>query len=371
MKPVTTLLFHFPRRAFTCNNYPYTTTRDTHTEAELIGIPGITYLDNKPMKSPLTLLFGLNLILLACSCERKPVTTVPEPADPPADKPAPAQTPPAAPFPVVWTLSEGVAAPESTYLDQESGFLFVSQIGEGGGMAEDGDGWISKLTPEGKVIQEKWATGLNAPKGLRSAGDKLWVADINRILAFSIASGEKVSEVKVPGALFLNDLACAKDGTVYVSDMLAGKIYQFKEETLSLTVLIEGDQIGHPNGLLIQNERLIIGGWGQEIQNDFSTEKPGRLLSFDLKSEELTAITADPIGNLDGVESDGADGFVVTDWIAGRVMHITAEGESKVLATFPKGAADHAYLADKKWLILPEMLENRITAFDLGKVINP
>ena len=329
----------------------------------------------------MTLLFGLNLILLACSCERKPVTTVPEPAESSADKPtptqtppaesAPAETPPAAPFPVVWTMSEGVAAPESTYLDQESGFLFVSQIGEGGGMAEDGDGWISKLTPEGKVIQEKWATGLNAPKGLRSAGDKLWVADINRILAFSIASGEKVSEVKVPGALFLNDLACAKDGTVYVSDMLAGKIHQYKEETLSLTVLIEGDQIGHPNGLLIQKGKLIIGGWGQEIQNDFSTKKLGRLLSLDLASGEITPITPDPIGNLDGVESDGADGFVVTDWITGRVMHITAEGKSRVLATFPKGVADHAYLADKKWLILPEMLENRITAFDLSKVLKP
>ncbi len=323
------------------------------------------------MKLPLLLVFGLNCILLACSCERKPVTTVPEPAESSADKPAPTESPSATPFPVVWTLSEGVAAPESTYLDQGSGFLFVSQIGEGGGMAKDGDGWISKLTPEGTVIQKKWATGLNAPKGLRSTGDKLWVTDIDRILAFSITSGEKVSELTIPGALFLNDLACAKNGTVYVSDMLAGKIYQYKEETLSLSVLIEGDQIEHPNGLLIQNGKLIIGGWGQKIQDDFSTETLGRLLSLDLKSGEITPITPDPIGNLDGVESDGSDGFVVTDWNAGKVMHITAAGKSRVLATFPKGAADHAYLTDKKWLILPEMLENRISAFDLSKALNP
>ncbi|MFP6874162.1 MAG: hypothetical protein VCA55_11710 [Verrucomicrobiales bacterium] len=323
------------------------------------------------MKLPLPLLFGLNCILLACSCERKPVTTVPEPAETSADKSAPAETTSAEPLPVVWALSKGVAAPESTYLDQKSGFLFVSQIGEGGGMAKDGDGWISKLTPEGKVIEEKWATGLNAPKGLRSTGDKLWVADIDRFLAFSIKSGKQVAEVKVPGAKFLNDLACAKDGTVYVSDMIAGKIYQYKEETLSLSVLIEGDQIEHPNGLLIQKAKLIIGGWGQGIQDDFSTKKLGRLLSLDLKSGEITPITPKPIGNLDGVESDGADGFVVTDWIAGRVMHITAEGKSRVLATFPKGVADHAYLADKKWLILPEMLENKITAFDLSKALKP
>jgi sugar lactone lactonase YvrE len=321
------------------------------------------------MKLPLSLLLGLNLILLACSCERKPVTTVPEPAETSADKPAPAETPSAEPFPVVWTLSEGVVAPESTYLDQESGFLFVSQIGEGGGMGKDGDGWISKLTPEGKVIQAKWATGLNAPKGLRSTGQTLWVADIDRILAFSIESGKQVTAVKVPGAKFLNDLACAADGTVYVSDMIAGKIYQYKDDKLS--VLIEGDQVGHPNGLLIQKGKLIIAGWGQDIQDDFSTKKLGRLLSLDLKSGKITPITPQPTGNLDGVESDGAGGFVVTDWIAGRVMHITAAGKSRVLATFPKGAADHAYLPDKKWLILPEMLENRISAFDLSKALKP
>ncbi|MCP4849882.1 MAG: hypothetical protein GY899_18240, partial [Verrucomicrobiaceae bacterium] len=199
-------------------------------------------------------------------------------------------------LPAVWSLSKGVTAPESIYLDKKSGFLFVSQIGEGGGMAKDGDGWITKMTPEGKVVEKKWATGLNAPKGLRSSGDKLWVADIDRILAFSITSAKKVSELKVPGALFLNDLACGKDGTVYVSDMLAGKIYQFKEETLDLSVLIEGDRIEQPNGLLVHKGKLIIGGWGQNIQSDFSTETPGRLLSLDLKSGELNAITTDPIG---------------------------------------------------------------------------
>ena len=272
-------------------------------------------------------------------------------------------------LPVAWSLSENVAAPESTYFDKKSGFLFVSQIGKGGGKGKDGDGWISKLTLQGKVIEQKWATGLNAPKGLRSAGDKLWVADIDRILSFSISSGKKLDELKVPGALFLNDLACDKDGTVYVSDMLAGKIYQYEEKTLKLSVLAEGDKIEHPNGLLFHKGKLIIGGWGIDIQDDFSTKKPGRLLSLDLKSGELHAITKDPIGNLDGVESDGGDGFVVTDWIAGNVIHINGEGNPRILATFPKGAADHAYLPDKKWLILPEMLENKISAFDLKQAL--
>ncbi|MCP4847107.1 MAG: hypothetical protein GY899_04070, partial [Verrucomicrobiaceae bacterium] len=89
------------------------------------------------------------------------------------------------------------------------------------------------------------------------------------------------------------------------------------------------------------------------------------------KSGELNAITTDPIGNLDGVESDGADGFIVTDWIAGKVIHVNGDGNARALATFPKGAADHAYLPEKKWLLLPEMLENKIGAFDLKKALKP
>ena len=53
--------------------------------------------------------------------------------------------------PVVWEVTEGIKAPESAYWDAEAGVLFLSQIGGGGGTAKDGDGWISKLSREGKV----------------------------------------------------------------------------------------------------------------------------------------------------------------------------------------------------------------------------
>ena len=161
--------------------------------------------------------------------------------------------------------------------------------------------------------------------------------------------------------------ACSKDGTVYFSDMIASKIYQYKNKKIS--ILIEGADIEHPNGLLVEGENLIIGAWGKEIQDDFTTKTLGRLLSLNLKTKKITPITAKPLGNLDGVESDGKGGYVVTDWIAGKVFHVLKLGTSKTLATFSKGAADHAFIADKKILILPEMLENKVGAFDLSPLI--
>mgnify|MGYP002629777321 CR=1 FL=1 len=271
-------------------------------------------------------------------------------------------------FPVVWSITEGLKAPESAYVDPKSGFLFLSQIGEGGGKAKDGDGWISKLTIEGKMVEDRWVTGLNAPKGVRSHENTLWVSDITRIVGIDIAKGKIIHDIEIEGALFLNDVATGPDGTVYVSDMAAGKVYAHKNGKTS--VFVEGPEIEHPNGLLVHGGKLYLGGWGKNLKDDFSTDPLGRLLAIDLKTKKQTAITPKPTGNLDGVEADGTGGFVVTDWRAGKVFHIKKRGKVRTLMSLPQGTADHAFLPYKKWLILPEMLVNKLTAFDLSKAID-
>ncbi len=270
-------------------------------------------------------------------------------------------------LPIAWELTEGVKAPESAYLDPDSGFLFLSQIGDGGGLGKDGDGWISKLTVHGKVVKAKWATGLNAPKGLRSANGVLWVADIDRLIGFDIKTGTQKAAHQIQGAKFLNDVAAGPDGSIYVSDMLASAIYRLKDGKIS--VLAGGARIESPNGLLVDGNRLLIAAWGLDIQDNFTTKTPGRLLSLDLSTKKVTPITPTPTGNLDGLELDGHGGYVVTDWIAAKLFHISKNGKIKLIASFPKGAADHAYLPKRRLLILPQMRENKVTAYDLRKYI--
>jgi sugar lactone lactonase YvrE len=206
-----------------------------------------------------------------------------------------------------WTVADGVETPESAYVDTASGSIFVSMVaGEPG--ARDGNGRIMKLAPDGTVVAAAWVTGLNAPKGLRSHDGTLWTADIDEVVAIDIAEGRVVSKLKIDGAQFLNDVAVADDGTVYVSDMLASRIYAVKDG--SATIFAEGDDIEYPNGLLVEGNRLIVGGWGKP-EPDFSTKVPGHLFALDLTSKQKTLITPMPLGNLDGVESDGRGGYVV------------------------------------------------------------
>ena len=264
---------------------------------------------------------------------------------------------------VAWSLGDedGVRAPESAYYDADTGALFISQMGEGGGGAKDGDGWISKLDTAGKILNDKWVVGLNAPKGLRSHRGTLWVTDIDRLIAIHIASGRIAHTVEVPDAKFLNDVAIDDEGAVYVSDMQTSRIHRYHNGELS--VFAEGRDMENPNGLLVEKDKLIVAAWGLDIQHDFSTAVPGRLYALDLKTRQRTDLT-EPLGNLDGLEADGRGGHIVTDWVSGDVYRIR-KGEVKIIMKLPKGAADIAFLTDRDRLIIPRMLENQVTAFDL------
>jgi hypothetical protein len=265
-----------------------------------------------------------------------------------------------------WSLSEGLNAPESAYLDAGSGFLFISQVGmrPGGTPADkDGNGVISKVTPEGKVVSANWVTGLNSPKGLRSHGGTLWVSDVDEVVVIDIASGTIKSRVKVEGSKFLNDVATGPDGTVYVSDMATSKIHRIKDGKVS--TFAEGEQLEHPNGLLVEGDSLVVAAWGKP-EPDFSTKVPGRLYRLNLATAAKTLITPNPTGNLDGLESDGKGGYIVSDWVAGKIYRIGADGDTRLLRQMKQGTADIAYLPASRTLIVPHMLENRVQAYDLS-----
>ena len=70
----------------------------------------------------------------------------------------------------------------------------------------------------------------------------------------------------------------------------------------------------------------------------------------------------------DGVEIDGKGGFIVTDWVNGKLFHITSTGAVTILQEYEKGVADHAYLPKKRLLLLPHMMNNTLTAFRMRRL---
>jgi hypothetical protein len=278
--------------------------------------------------------------------------------------PAPAAAPVAATTAVTagWTATEGIRTPESVYYDAASGFIFSSQI-DGAPDGKDGNGRIVKLNGDGTIANANFVTGLNAPKGLRVCDGTLWAADLGEVLAVDVATGAVKSRVSIPGSMFLNDVACT-GSMAYVSDMMANKVYMVMNGTA--TVAAEGPELEFPNGLLVDGDRLIVGGWGSAPKADFTTDVKGHLFTYDLKTKKKTLITPNPTANIDGVESDGKGGYVLTDYIAGKLFHVTASGETKEIRQFKSGAADIGFVPASGIVLVPHMNENQVAAYDIS-----
>ncbi|UXN66053.1 hypothetical protein N8E89_22775 (plasmid) [Phyllobacterium sp. A18/5-2] len=75
----------------------------------------------------------------------------------------------------VWSL-DGFKAPESVLFDAKRSIFYVTNIA-GEPTGKDGVGYLSKVSPDGKLQTAEWVTSFDAPKGLVMKGDTLFVTD--------------------------------------------------------------------------------------------------------------------------------------------------------------------------------------------------
>ena len=86
---------------------------------------------------------------------------------------------------------------------------------------------------------------------MRSVGGTLWVTDIDEVVGIEHRQRHvSPRRCKVEGAQFLNDLATAPDGTVYVSDSQVTHLHAVKDGKSSVFVA-GADVVEPPNGLLV------------------------------------------------------------------------------------------------------------------------
>lgn len=254
----------------------------------------------------------------------------------------------------------GFKNPESVVYDSKRDVLYVSNV-NGKPDEKDGNGSISSVSMDGDILELDWLTGLNAPKGLAIANDKLYVADIDTLVVIEIASQTIIDRHTVSDAKFLNDVAAADNGTVYVSDMVMNRIHRLQGGNFE--IWLEDEQLENPNGLLVQDGRLVVGAWGV-MTDGFATETPGHLKSVSFTDKSITPIgSGEPVGNLDGVEADLDGDFYVTDWMAGKLLHIYPDGTTEILLELNQGSADLEYIHSKDLLLIPMMNDNTLLAY--------
>ena len=250
----------------------------------------------------------------------KPEPVAPRaPVAPPPPPPEPPGVLPLAPVPPILVQAVGFQSPESVLYDPNTDLYLVSNI-HGDPLERDGNGFISRITPDGALAELKWIDGtttgvkLDAPKGMAIVGDKLYVADIDMVRGFDRQSGKPLGDIAVPSATFLNDLTAAPDGTLYVSDTGFRKVQGVADPQKNggdaiyaidvqgrVSVLIKGPELGQPNGILADDQGVWVASLDGEI---YRVSRAG----------QRTAVAMVAGGGLDGLVRTASGRLIVSSW---------------------------------------------------------
>jgi len=258
----------------------------------------------------------------------------------------------------------GLETPESVLYDGVDDVYLVSNI-NGQPLDKDGNGFISRIAPDGRVLQLKWIDGtspnvtLNAPKGMGLKGDTLFVADIDAVRLFNRTTGAPLGARPIRGATFLNDLAVGPDGTVYVTDsgLKAGPqgflptgtdaVYQLDAAGRAVPVARD-TALAHPNGVLAEPGKLTVVAFGSNA-----------VYELDLASGKRTDLPRPATGSLDGIVRLPGGALLVSSWEGQCVYRSTADGYT-VVADSVESPADIGYDTSRHLLLIPIFDKNRI-----------
>ena len=309
------------------------------------------------------MLAGVAAMLAACGGSRDAGETA-SAADTAAADSGPAAS-------VALTLS-GLQAPEAARFDPELGVYFVSNI-NGSPMSKDGNGYISRVTRDGKLDSLKFIAGgrggakLDGPKGIAIKGDTLWVADIDAVRSFDKRSGKPIATVSLVGkAKFLNDAVVGPDGAIYLTDTgfandgkgglgdHAGPDVVFRVAGQQATVAVEFKDKPGPNGITWDSaggKFVIVPFQGKSIY----TWTPG---------DSVPAVVAQGPGMMDGIEPLGDGRFVVSTWADSSLFILQGDKITKLLGGLP-APADIALDRERGRIAVPSLTDNRLDFVDL------
>jgi sugar lactone lactonase YvrE len=265
---------------------------------------------------------------------------------------------------VITIANVGFETPESVLHDERADVYLVSNI-HGNPTEKDNNGFISRISPTGDVIDLRWIQGgqkgvtLHAPKGLAIRDSTLFVADIDCVRRFNRETGAAEGEWCVPAAVFLNDVAVGPDGTLYVTDSGftigpegikaagADAVYRFDQHGKSFP-LSKGPDLNHPNGIVADKEGVIVVSFGA-----------AQVYRLDPKGLRTDVVKL-PAGQLDGVVRLDDGTLLVSSWEGQAIYRVSPDRQVATLVEGIPSPADIGYDRKRRRVLVPVFMENRV-----------
>jgi hypothetical protein len=270
--------------------------------------------------------------------------------------------------------TEGFNLPEGAVSDGK--FIYISNVGkEFKPLDRDGDGFISKLSLDGKILELKFlpqSGKLDSPKGMAIVNNVLYVTDIDKVLGFDLSNQKKAFELNFDSekTLLLNDLTAKDSNALFVSAMDINKIFQVNiSDTPTYDWVRIIPEIKKPNGLFwdAPNQKLYLGMFGREDNANGNKGDIG-YISFDSTQQAAYTELTSYQGNIDGLALTGNQ-LLFTDWLAYgkdgkqgtlKVLDLNTKEVKDVIENRIDGAGDFYFDEKESTVWIPKMRENKL-----------
>ena len=203
----------------------------------------------------------------------------------------------------------------------------------------------------GAKTAEPWIVP-DAHNGLRSlfgvfADDKhglLWACDnpnlfkresgTSTLRAFSLKTGQLVAKYDFPadGPAACNDVAIAKDGTLWATETLAGRIFVLKPHANALELFAKSAELVGIDGIAIAGDgKIYINNVRKQLFQRVERKADG---SFD---HLTTLATSLPLNGPDGLRALGGNRFIQGEGPGGRVALVDVKGDTAEITPVATG----------------------------------
>jgi hypothetical protein len=259
---------------------------------------------------------------------------------------------------VTWETEANLLTPESVIYDPENEIYYVSNYDYMYYTKGYPTGYISKVSPDGRILEKEWIRGLFAPTGMCVVDNRLYIVVRNGVVVIGTRKGNYITQYDVPDAVFLNDATADSLGRIYITDSSGdpAKPDIYILENKQVKPWFQSESVSNANGIHEYHGKLFIGNNGE-----------GLFQSININDKNIETICSLGPGTIDGIRPDNAGNWFVSHW-EGKIFRITLSGQiTEIYDTRALGhnAADFEYSAQSGTLIIPTFLGNNVMALKI------